>query len=269
MRQKILDPFKDRKFEPFSFTETLKFATGYSAQQNFVYDPEQNHFTNLTASLTLLYFTTSFTAVRSKPYELVSNLGWVQSTGDESFTPRDLRLSYAQTVKKEGLFDNRFSFAVNINTGLTFDLQRYTYSKFDFSLGVTLKVTKFVDFSFTTTSENAVITRYFQDLPFINLQDELPGEKNLFKDLINSFRFDNDVLRRSSGFKLKTFRLALTHYLGDWNAQLGITLSPYLDQNSMPYRYKFNNEISFLVQWLPIPEIKTDILYNKEEFTVR
>jgi hypothetical protein len=49
-------------------------------------------------------------------------------------------------------------------------------------------------------------------------------------------------------FKLKSFKLALTHYMGDWNAKLGMTLSPYLDQTAHPYQYKFNNEVSFLVQ---------------------
>jgi hypothetical protein len=62
----------------------------------------------------------------------------------------------------------------------------------------------------------------------------------------------------------------MTHHLGDWNAILGVTLSPYLERpaGSIPY-YKFNNDISFLVQWLPISEFKSDIHYNKDEWTVK
>jgi hypothetical protein len=92
----------------------------------------------------------------------------------------------------------------------------------------------------------------------------------LFVDLFNSFRFDSEQLRRESGFKLKSFNLALTHYLGDWTAKFGITLSPYLDTTT-PNRpqYKFNNEISILVQWIPITEVKTDVYYNKEKFEIR
>jgi hypothetical protein len=60
--------------------------------------------------------------------------------------------------------------------------------------------------------------------------------------------------------------------LGDWNAILGVTLSPYLyrppNSAEIPV-YKFNNEISFVVQWIPISEIKTDIRYTKEEWVIK
>jgi hypothetical protein len=264
-RQKILDPGGDPKFEPFTFTETLRFAPNYSAEQYFAYDPEKNEFTNLTSSLTLKYFTAAYTAIRSRTYELVPNMGWVASSGDEVFNPKEFRLGYAQNFTK-AFFDSRLSFTVNLSTSLGFDLQRYTASRFNFSLGFTMGLSKFIDFSFNTTSENAVVFRYIQDLPFFDLPEELPGEKNFLIDLLNSFRFDDADLRKRSGFKLKTFRLALTHYLGDWTAKLGVTLSPYLDQANRVY--KFNNEVSFIVQWTPITEIKTDLTYDKETYTI-
>ncbi|MDR1949928.1 MAG: LPS-assembly protein LptD [Spirochaetaceae bacterium] len=266
-KQKILDPGGDLKFEPFTLTETLRFFTGYSAQQYLAYDPEINQFTSLTTTLTLQYFTAVYSAIRSRTYDLIPGQGWIMSTGDEVLNPKEFRLAYAQNFKQDNLWKNRLSFALNLNTSLAFDLQRYTASRFNFSLGFTLGLSKFVDFSVSTTSENAVIFRYFQDLPFFDLPEELPGEKNLFIDLFNSFRFDDADLRKRSGFKLKTFRLALTHYLGDWTARLGVTLSPYLDTDNRVY--KFNNEVSFIVQWTPITEIKTDITYDKEVYTIK
>jgi hypothetical protein len=95
------------------------------------------------------------------------------------------------------------------------------------------------------------------DLPVI-------GETNILKDLLNSFRFDDEQLRQASGFKLKSFNLSLLHHLGDWNAKLNMTLSPYLPTNER--EYKFNTEIAFVVQWLPISEIKTEIIHNKDKF---
>jgi hypothetical protein len=132
-----------------------------------------------------------------------------------------------------------------------------------------MAIKNFLDLSFSATSENSVIFRYFQNIPFFKLGVELPGERNVFIDLMNSFRFDDEELRKSSGFKLKTFNLSLTHHLGDWNAKLGVTLSPYLDQTSFPYRYKFNNTISFLVQWVPISEIKTEMSYDKDKLVFK
>jgi hypothetical protein len=105
------------------------------------------------------------------------------------------------------------------------------------------------------------------DLPFFDVPPGLtvPGETNIFTDLINSFRFDNVALREASGFKLKSFTLNATHHMGDWTAKFGMTLSPELVTGSIPH-YKFNTLISFLVQWIPIPEIKTDVQYDKQEW---
>jgi hypothetical protein len=271
--QKVTNPFDhDRKFEPLSVTETLTFNTNtkspYNARQQFVFAPEFEEFTSLTSSLTLNKFTASFSAARSKPYELIPGQGWIQSAaGTEQLNPRDLKFVYSDSFGKSGLWKDRISFTVDVNTTLLFDLQRYSYSKFDFSLGFKIGIARFLDFEFRTSSENQVIMRYFQNLPFVNLPQEVQGEKNVFVDLINSFRFDDEQLRRNSGFKMKSFSLALTHHLGDWTAKLNWTISPYLPTGSRTY--KFNNTVSFIVQWIPITEIKTDIYYNKDVLEIR
>jgi hypothetical protein len=266
VKEKILDPYEEPSFDPLYFTETLRFKTGYSAQQYMIYDPKLEELTNFTPSLTLGGFTASYSAVRSPSYYLAPGQGWLLSADPEKLNPREFRLAYAQTFTREKIWYQLLSFKVNVNTGFTFDLQRYTYSRFNFSLNLTLGITKFIDISLTTSSENAVVFRYIQDFPFFTLDEELPGEKNIFTDLFNSFRFDNDDLRRQSGFKLKSFNLSIIHHLGDWTATFGLTLSPYLDQITFPYQYKFNNQISFVVQWQPIPEIKTALHYDKDEF---
>jgi lipopolysaccharide assembly outer membrane protein LptD (OstA) len=274
--QRVINPFEDgRKFEPLSFTETLRFATGYQAQQRFTFDSELKEFTSMTSTLTLGAsdrilgsFNATFNATRSRTYDLITGQGWVQSSmGTEKLNPRDLMFAYEKSVRKSELWKNRLSLTFNTRSNLTFDLQRYTYSKLNFSLGFTLNISKILDFSLSTSSENAVVMRYFQNLPFIDLPQEIQGEKNFFVDLANSFRFDDEQLRRASGFKMKSFTFSLTHYLGDWTAKLNWTISPYLPTGQRSY--KFNNEISFLVQWTPISELKTDIYYNKEVLEVR
>ena len=155
---------------------------------------------------------------------------------------------------------------------MAFDLQRYTNSRLSFSIGINMKITNFLEFNFSTSSENATLYRYFQNLPFFASPptDLYSGyETNFFFDLFNSFRFDDDELRRKSGFKLKSLNVSILHHLGDWNARLSMTMTPYLDQSSVPFSYKFNNEISFLIQWVPIGEIKTQIDYIKEKITVK
>ncbi|MDR0452897.1 MAG: LPS-assembly protein LptD, partial [Treponema sp.] len=270
--QRINKPFdtEERLFLPMTFTESLRFSQNYSFSQNVVYDPELDDFTSLNSSLQLHYVRVGYTMSRYRPYDL-TNRGWEVKPGtDETFNPREFRAEYSQTYAKQELWKDRISFRISVGSSLSLDLQRYTYSKFLFNFSFTLGITKFLDISFNTSSENAVVFRYIQDLPVFGFEGEIPGEKNVFIDLINSFRFDNEILRRSSGFKLKSFGLSLTHHLGDWTAKLDWRLSPYLDTSGTPpYSYRFNNEISFVVQWIPISEAKTEITYNKDVFEIK
>ncbi|MFP3089773.1 LPS-assembly protein LptD [Treponema sp. TIM-1] len=274
IRNKINDPFEsDRTWDPLYVTETLRFTPNTYLQQSMVYSPEVEEFTNLTTSLVWKGLSASFVAIRSKTYELITKKGeegWRLTNEPEKLNMKEFKLGFVGEFKRASLWQDRLSLGLRINSALAFDLQRYTNSNFTFSMGFTLGVTNFLDLAFEATSENAVIFRYFQDLPFLKFTADLPGERNLFKDLLNSFRFDREDLRKSSGFKLRSIKLTALHHLGDWNAKLGLTMTPYLDSTD-PSRpvYKLNPEISFLVQWVPVTEIKTEIFRDKDKFVFR
>ena len=266
-----------RKIEPVYLTETLRLGTAGSFQQYVVYDPEQEEYTTLTSNLSLSGFTAAYSAVYARQWSfnpLYGSTGagsqalWIQKT-DETLEPRELRLGFVKPFTKDNLWGKRLSFTVNVNSSLSFDLQRYTNSRLAFGLGFTFRIINFLDLNLSASSENNVIYRYFQNLPFYDLPVELyPGqETNFFTDLVNSFRFDNEELRRKSGFKMKALNVSMVHHLGDWNANLSVTMTPYLPAGSRSYQ--FNNEISFLIQWVPIGEIKTQIDYSKERLTVK
>ena len=278
LKNSVLFPFdsEERKIEPFYLTETLRFNPQSNFQQHIVYDPELSEYTTFTSSLNLYSFTASYSAAYIQPYQYNYNgnvnnnmpNGWILMD-EKGFYPSELRFAYNKTHEKKDLWKNRLSFTLSLNTSLAFDLQRYTNSRFTFGLGFKLGIMNFLDLDFSTTSENVVVFKYFQGLSFFDMPVQLyrGQENNLFVDLINSFRFDDDNLRRQSGFKMKTMNLSLIHHLGDWNAKLSMKMTPYLPQGSRDY--KFDNEISFLVQWVPIGEIKTQIDYVKEELTVK
>jgi hypothetical protein len=269
-----------RKLEPFYLTETLRFGNHGSLQQYMVLDSEEKEYTTLTTNFSLFGFSVAYTAVRMIPYQfnyrgsVDSSMtdGWVQK-GDESLQHRDLVFGYRQNTRKTGFWKDRLSFSLNLNTSMTFDLQRYTYSRLNFSLGLTLGISKFLDFTLSATSENTYLYRYFKNMPGFELPIEMPeGEQNnFFLDLMNSFRFDDEERRKSSGFKLKSFGINAVHHLGDWDATLGVALSQRLEQSTSggnPY-YKFDTEISFVVKWIPITEIKTEMKYEKDEWKVK
>jgi lipopolysaccharide assembly outer membrane protein LptD (OstA) len=273
-RIRVLHPAEEdlRKIEPFYFTETLKFGTLGSFQQYLAFDPDIKELTSLTSRLSLAGFTASFTMARTKSYLLnyqgsadsSKPDGWIQLP-DEGFYPQELSLGYSRAFQKEGLWNRRLNFSANINTSILVDFQRDTHSRFNLTLGLSVGIAHFLDLTLSATSDNTAIYRYFKGWKFFDMPEALAqGEQNnVFIDLINSFRFDDEAKRRSSSFKLKNLNLSAVHHLGDWKATLGVTLAPYLHSDSR--RYTLGHEISFVVQWVPISEIKTDMKYTRDE----
>jgi hypothetical protein len=236
-----------------------------------VYDPEKNEYTTLVSTLNFWGFSAKYTAVHGIPYEFVLGTGWGQPAGgDAKLHSQDLRFGFTKSLPARKFWDDRLSLAAHTTSSLLIDLQRYTYSKFDITMGLTLGISDFLDLSLSATSENALVYRYLRQLPGFDLPVPAAGESNMFIDLLDSFRFDDEQLRTESGFKLKSFKLDATHHMGDWNAILGITLAPYLEPGSggLPH-YQFNTLVSFTVQWLPISEIKSEITVDKDQWVFK
>jgi hypothetical protein len=261
-RTRVQKPLEDDPFfEPVYLTETFKFTDKIYLRQYAVYTPDLSDWTVLTTSLGLWDLTASFTATRSKSYYLdtgSTTSGWYENPGEETLNPQEFRIAYTKSFSGES---PRSKLTLKLDTGLVYDLRRYTYSKFTFSMGITAHITKLLDVTMSSYSENSEIYRYFKDHSGLSLP-----LKNPLLDLADSFRFDDMEKRRQSGFKLKSFSLDFVHHLGDWDATLGVKLSPELDLASMPRQYRFNTTISFLIQWKPIQQLKTDIKYDKDGF---
>ncbi|MDR1257394.1 MAG: LPS-assembly protein LptD, partial [Spirochaetaceae bacterium] len=272
---RINKPFEgDPEYQQVTFNETLTFKQGYTFNQNIVYDPSYSDLQSLASTLTLGKFNARYTAAHGPGYVLSYDQGgningWkARASNEEKLRPVSLGLGFSQSFKKENLLGKTLSFSIDSSIGLNLDLQRYTYSSLNFSLSFTFNVSKFLSLTAGTTSENREMYRYLSFLPFFNeFSSEIPKspEKtdNFFKDLLNSFRFDNEELRRNSGFKLKSLKFSATHHLGDWDAKLTVDMAPWLRTGSKVY--EFDTQISFLVQWLPISELKTEIAYSGRE----
>ncbi|MCL2214680.1 MAG: LPS-assembly protein LptD [Treponema sp.] len=251
-------------FLPVYFTQIFRFPSIGSFTYNMVLKPEEdNDITGITASLTLWNFRASFTAEKMRKYTFTpvtdSQSGsWVQN-GDPVLVPSQLSLFF--TDRRE-FPNNRISYSFDISTSLAFDLQRYTNSNFQLTLGLRFNVPGLLELRLSATTHNTVIWRYFKafsgldDLTFMYPSGP---QNNIFIDLIDSINFFNEDKRRRSGFKIQRFNFSAIHFLGDWQAELGITMYPHQVNNQ---RYRIATDISFLVQWKPITEIKADIGYD-------
>jgi len=277
------------KLDQFTFRESVNFGTYGSLSFNMTMDTEgwdspetgvmEKRLSSLTAYLNLTKWgvTAAYSASRMLGYEYrvgtsVADTGWFQRTGDENMIlrPRDFSLSYSKNTAMKDILknnsNNKIDFSINTSSSLSINLQQYTSSSFTFKLGFTLGISNLLSLSVAAESTNSRIYQYFHDWPgFNDAPIELPPDTqtNIFLDLLDSFRFDDEALRKSSGFKMKNFRISATHHLGDWNASLSWSMAPYRPTGSR--KYEINNDVTFLLQWIPISEIKSDITYSKQK----
>jgi hypothetical protein len=117
-------------------------------------------------------------------------------------------------------------------------------------------------------SRNNSVFRYFQDAAGFPV--EIPGEKDLFKDLANSFAFWDEDLRKASGFKLQTYTLEVTHELHDWLLNSKLSMSPRSIPTSGPdlSKNRYETQFSLSVLWRPMQSIKTSIEDKDGTFTL-
>ena len=254
-------------WDPLDSTLTWKLPYDFTLGQQYVYsiedkEPSKLSFTGGRNSLSAYY-----TITNTIPYKLVEGSGWILDGTDKSFIPTEAGMKFDNSSRPLNLYEwkNRIYLQTKLVSNLKFDLLRQTASSFDFTPTITLKINRFLDFSFSANSSNEVIARYFQQ--WMNLPAPLPGEKNIAKDLLNSLDFWDQDIQRSSGFKLKSLTLAVTHYLHDWTATLSTTVKPKL-KSEPTYHYEFQPTITFVVQWKPISDIKTTVKSKEGTFTL-
>jgi len=270
------------QIKPFYITETLKFGDVGTFTHNMTYTlrndttkpEEENKITYLNSALSLWSsFTTTYTMtwIRKSVFEQKDpdnpyEGSWVKED-DFALRPKDLRFSFVRSFPVSKYFNNRFELSYNLNTSLNFDLQEYTSSNFQFSTGVTMDITKFMKLSVSATSQNAVIFRYFKGVKGMEGLTSMytEGEQNnVLIDLADSFNFFNEEKRKRSGFKMQKFDLTLVHLLGDWTATFQVNMYPWQKDAKPGENPSINivSDVSFLLEWKPITEIKSDVSYD-------
>ncbi len=255
-------------WDPFTSVVTVSLPYSTTFKQSYTYDIEEGESKSLVYTLSVPYVTATYEMNYTLPYRLDPLKGWNAYGTDKKFMPTLASLRYTNVANplRVSSWKNRIALQAAISSNLNMDLLRTTNSSLDFVPQITLKVHDFLDLSFSTTSRNDVIARYFQD--YVELPTVLPGETNPFLDLARSFWFWDTKARTDSGFKLKSLTLKATHYVHDWTATLDTSVQPDLVQDGAKFYYDFKPTISFMVQWKPISDIKTSVKSEKGAFTL-
>ena len=243
------------------------FDSKLNFTQDFNYDVENSHPDALKLALTYEGLQVAYTMKYSSPYDFTPT-GWVQDTTRHEFLPETASISYTTPSKTFRTWKNRISVAPSLSTRLNIDFMKPTNSSFFFNPRITFKLNEFLDITFGATSQNNVLYRYVQSA--LGHPGRVPGEENIFKDLINSFRFDDDNIRKSSGFKLKSLDFTITHDLHDWDLKCEFKMEPRLVTSSAGVqKYDFNPYFTLAVVWRPMESMKTEILDEYGSWTLK
>lgn len=222
--------------------------------QSFTYNLEEEYSESLKFGLSYQNFSASYVMQYTNSYDF--NNGWIMNSKKE-FIPYSFSVNYSLPSTTYYAWFNRISLAPGLSTSIVADLVRPTNSYFTFTPSISFKINEFLTITFSSTSKNSVLYRYVQSA--FGHEGRVPGEENIFVDLLNSFRFDNTQLRQDSGFKLKSLNMAINHELHDWNFNMTMKFEPRLVTENNVSSYSYSPYLSIGVTWKPMETMKTQI----------
>ena len=233
---------------------TLRIGPHASVSQSFRLD-EQQRLERLSTQANAYGVTGT---VRAAVREPLDPFGDPVAGARPSLRPTQLALRYRLDTEPLAYWKNRIQLDAGVQTRLTVDPEAYVRdNSFSFDLRLGLRIHRFLELSFTSTSVNRHLYRY---LP---AAAEQAGERwvNPIVDLARSFNFLNDEDRIASAFKLESLRVEALHRLGDWNLSLAYRGRPEQHTEYNPDtgreepRIVWTPALSVEVRWVPIPEL--------------
>jgi hypothetical protein len=249
-------------YEPLQVTETLAFGDVVSLREHFVYDIEADRVSSSETNLELWWLTGDYRAEYTTGYEFDDAQNAFIETPDEEFRPVEAAVGVDVDYETDPLWKRRITLGLRVNSDLRMDLQRFTQSSLDFQFGFTAGIHEFLDLSISSTSSNGLVYRYVP-----SLADRVGVEpKNGFVDLTRSFNFFDIEDRRASDFNLKRVDIEAVHYLGDWVLTFEYSgLPEQVEGADGRDRFEWRREFAIFLEWVPIPELNTDVQVTDEE----
>lgn len=257
---------KNWKKSPLDQTLSVSlFNSKLKLSESFSYNMEDEKPESLRLSASLFGVQISYIQSYVLGYDFDSMTGWKIRT-EKEFLPYSFSLSYSHSGKTHKTWFNRVSFSLGLNTSIVADLLRPTNSYFLFTPSIKFNIHEFCDITFSASSRNSVLYWYFHNEEGDLYSDwgGFPG--NIVKDLFDSFRFDNEELRRNSGFKLKSLNMTISHDLHDWKANMTMKIEPRIITENGQKMYDFKPYITIGVVWNPMESMKTSIVDDYGEW---
>jgi len=248
-------------FDPWQSTATWTPLADVSLAQLFQYDLKNQYPVLATSTLKAWGFSTQYSQQRTTAYHYdTTTRAW--DPDGVGFYPQQLLFSYNLDLPPIDWWYHRNVLSAKVAATWPINLQQYSQMPLTINYTVAYKLLRFLDFQVTEGISNQTAYRYF---PW--LADSFgPGavrQVNVFQDLWDSISiWDQAALKRTS-FKMTNLTVGMVHYLDDWQVKLDYTGSPQLQTNNGVQQFQWTGTLTLTVSWYPIPELKTQMQYDK------
>lgn len=247
---------------PISVTESLSLFDDLSLRQSVVYDPEELWFTSSSTRFSYDWASLGFEAQRTFGYDFEDvTTGFVRRE-EEEFLPTSASIGLRPSYELLPFWRDRVTFEATADAQWRLNLLRFTNSTFSFTTSLKMNIHEFLSLTFSSQSRNSSTFIY------IPRWAETVGlePRNVFEDLLKSFNFFDTRDREESLFNVQRLSVSLDHDLGDWELSIDYSGRPeQVTDEAGRRRYEWERELSFLLQWKPIPELKSVVQVDEEE----
>ena len=189
---------------------------------------------------------------------LIADRDEAEGSADEPLELHQLRLRYDETLGPAYLWRNRVKLEFTTGADWTISFREPQENRFTFNTALTAGVHEFLDLTLSTASRNDHTYRYFPE--WARAADV--STLSPLDDLLWSFAFWDDNLRRRSNFKIERVSLEAVHHLQDWDLTVAYTARPERGTGDL------TSEFSLVVQWLPVPEIRSRLHAEDDSFSI-
>ena len=252
----------DYSFDPITASLSMGRVPGPVLTDSFVYDASGIGPVSNQASLSYGFFSSSFTARRTRSYMPVVGYGWV-AYGEEAFAPSDLSLALNPLWKSDPTVTASGATTWSLGSNLAFSqsLVRFSEANLVFGLTASIKVGDKTSVSVSSQSQNSAVWRYYSDLFAKQLESGGFSAQGFhvdpLTDIWNSLMiWDNATLRKSL-FKLRSLSVRAARDLHDWTLSAEVSTKPLYDASSRIY--SLDTSISVLLAWKDISDIKSTV----------
>ena len=263
---------------------TLQFSQSLKYIYNDNTDKKDKYLDSLTFSLKYKQLTFSYLSSYTYKYDLYidkpndqGKKGYVQRT-EKEFTPTSASLSYSLPTTTNYEWFNRITWTPGLSANLNYNFIKPTNSYFQLSPSLNFTINNFLKISFSATIRNSSIYWYFKDSGKYSV-DSFYGNNfatKIFADLlqstgiygVNGWGWEEGAFRKNretSGFKLKSLNLTITHDLHDWDFNMSFKFEPKIVKINNQQKYVFDPYVAVGIVWNPMQSIKTNLAYEYKE----